>query len=71
VESTIYVTLSLTLADCAALAALYYADFAVSLTGRPELAADLERSKTRFSVARVLWEATQPFSNYRPLANER
>lgn len=59
-----------TLADCAALPALYYADYAVSLEVWPELAAYLERLRTRPSVARVLREA-QPFFEYFPLANDR
>jgi len=59
-----------TLADCAALPALHYADYAVSLAGWPELAAYLERLKARSSVARVLQEA-QPFFKYFPLANDR
>ncbi len=59
-----------TLADCAALPALHYADYAVSLAGWPELAAYLERLKARPSVARVLQEA-QPFFKYFPLANDR
>ena len=59
-----------TLADCAALPALYYADYAVSLAGWPALAAYLERLKARPSVARVLREA-QPFFQYFPLANDR
>ena len=59
-----------TLADCAALPALYYADYAVSLAGWPELGAYLERLKARPSVARVLEEA-QPFFKYYPLANDR
>ena len=61
---------SLTLADCAALPALFYADYAVSLAGWPELAAYLDRLKARPSVARVLAEA-QPFFQYFPLANDR
>ena len=61
---------SFTLADCAALPALYYADYAVRLVGWPQLAAYLERLKARPSVARVLREA-QPFFQYFPLANDR
>jgi glutathione S-transferase len=61
---------SLTLADCAAFPALFYADFAVSLAGWPGLATYLDRLKTRPSVARVL-EAAQPFFKYFPLANDR
>jgi glutathione S-transferase len=59
-----------TLVDCAALPALYYADYAVPLAPWPELAAYLERLKARPSVARVLEEA-QPFFKYFPLANDR
>ncbi len=55
-----------TLADCAAVPALYYADYAVSLADRPELAAYLARLKARPSVARVLREA-EPFFQYFPL----
>jgi len=58
-----------TLADCAALPALYYADYAVALAGWPTLAAYLDRLKARPSVARVLDEA-QPFFQYFPLAND-
>ncbi len=61
---------ALTLADCAALPALFYADYAVPLTGWPALAAYLDRLKARPSVARVLDEA-QPFFKYFPLANDR
>jgi glutathione S-transferase len=57
-----------TLADCAALPALYYADHAVSLDAWPGLRAYLERLKTRPSVARVLTEA-EPFFQYFPLRN--
>ncbi len=57
---------SFTLADCAALPALYYADYAVPLAGWPELAAYLGRLKLRPSVARVLSEA-EPFFQYFPL----
>jgi len=59
-----------TLADCAALPALYYADYAVALAEWPALAAYLERLKARPSVARVLQEA-QPFFQYFPLANDK
>lgn len=59
-----------TLADCAALPALHYADYAVSLAGWPKLAAYLERLKARPSVARVLEEA-EPYFKYFPLANAR
>lgn len=55
-----------TLADCAALPALFYADYAVSLKGWPKLAAYLDRLKVRPSVARTLEEA-QPFFQYFPL----
>jgi len=55
-----------TLADCAALPALFYADFAVPLDDWPELASYLGRLKTRPSVARVLAEA-EPFFQYFPL----
>lgn len=61
---------SFTLADCAALPALYYANYAVPLAPWPDLSAYLERLKTRPSVARVLHEA-QPFFQYFPLANDR
>ena len=61
---------TLTLADCAALPALFYADYAVPLAGWPVLSAYLERLKARPSVARVLEEA-QPFFKYFPLANDR
>lgn len=55
-----------TLADCAALPALFYADYAVPLAGWPGLAAYLGRLKARPSVARVLAEA-EPFFQYFPL----
>jgi len=55
-----------TLADCAAMPALYYADYAVSLDGWPSLRAYLERLKARPSVARVLSEA-EPWFQYFPL----
>ena len=55
-----------TMADCAALPALFYADYAVPLRDWPELAAYLGRLKTRPSVARVLTEA-EPFFQYFPL----
>lgn len=55
-----------TLADCAALPALFYADYAVPLAGWPPLAAYLARLKARPSVARVLAEA-EPFFQYFPL----
>ena len=57
-----------TMADCAALPALFYADYAVALTDWPELAAYLGRLKARPSVARVLAEA-EPFFQYFPLRN--
>ena len=57
---------SFTLADCAALPALFYADYAVALADRPALAAYLGRLKARPSVARVLAEA-EPFFQYFPL----
>ena len=57
-----------TLADCAALPALFYADYAVALSDWPELAAYLGRMKARPSVARVLAEAA-PFFQYFPLKN--
>jgi glutathione S-transferase len=57
-----------TLADCAALPALYYADYAVSLDAWPPLRAYLDRLKARPSVARVLTEA-EPFFQYFPLRN--
>ena len=55
-----------TLADCAALPALYYADYAVSLDAWPGLRAYLDRLKARPSIARVLTEA-EPFFQYFPL----
>ncbi len=55
-----------TLADCAALPALFYADYAVPLADWPELVAYLARLKERPSVARVL-AAAQPFFQYFPL----
>ncbi|MEO8930598.1 MAG: glutathione S-transferase family protein [Caldimonas sp.] len=55
-----------TLADCAALPALFYADYSVSLADWPELLAYLGRLKARPSVARVLAEA-EPFFQYFPL----
>ena len=57
-----------TLADCAALPALYYADYAISLDAWPGLRAYLERLKARPSIARVLTEA-EPFFQYFPLRN--
>jgi glutathione S-transferase len=53
-----------TLADCAALPALYYADYAVSQDGWPALAAYRERLKARPSVARVLAEAEPWFQDF-------
>ena len=55
-----------TLADCAALPALFYADYSVPLADWPELLAYLGRLKARPSVARVLAEA-EPFFQYFPL----
>jgi glutathione S-transferase len=55
-----------TLADCAALPALFYADYSVPLADWPELDAYLGRLKARPSVARVLAEA-EPFFQYFPL----
>jgi glutathione S-transferase len=55
-----------TLADCAALPALFYADYAIPLADWPGLAAYLGRLKARPSVARVLAEA-EPFFQYFPL----
>jgi glutathione S-transferase len=57
-----------TLADCAALPALYYADYAIPLADWPGLAAYLERLKARPSVARVLAEA-EPYFEMFPLKN--
>ncbi|HEY2358559.1 MAG TPA: glutathione S-transferase family protein [Phenylobacterium sp.] len=57
---------SFTLADCAAMPALFYADHAVPLKEWPGLAAYLGRLKARPSVARVLAEA-EPFFQYFPL----
>ena len=55
-----------TLADCAALPALFYADYAVPLVDWPELSSYLGRLKDRPSVARVLTEAG-PYFQYFPL----
>ncbi len=55
-----------TLADCAALPALFYADYGVSLDGWPALRAYLERLKAHPSIARTLSEA-EPFFQYFPL----
>jgi glutathione S-transferase len=57
-----------TLADCAALPALFYAGYAVSLADWPDLVAYLGRLKARPSVARVLAEA-EPWFQYFPLRN--
>jgi len=57
-----------TLADCAAVPALFYADHAVALAEWPALGAYLARLKARPSVARVLAEA-EPFFKYFPLKN--
>ena len=57
-----------TMADCAALPALFYADYAVSLSDWPDLASYLGRLKARPSVARVLAEA-EPYFQYFPLRN--
>jgi glutathione S-transferase len=57
-----------TIADCAALPALFYADYAAPLAAWPPLKAYLERLKSRPSVARVLREA-EPFFQYFPLKN--
>jgi glutathione S-transferase len=57
---------SFTLADCAALPALFYADKVMPLAGKwPEALALLERLKARPSVARVLAEA-EPWFKYFP-----
>ncbi|MDB5497063.1 MAG: glutathione S-transferase family protein [Phenylobacterium sp.] len=55
-----------TLPDCAALPALFYADYAIPLADWPGLAAYLGRLKARPSVARVLAEA-EPYFQYFPL----
>ncbi|HEY8004537.1 MAG TPA: glutathione S-transferase family protein [Phenylobacterium sp.] len=55
-----------TAADCAALPALFYADYGLSLDGWPGLRAYLDRLKARPSVTRVLAEA-EPFFQYFPL----
>ena len=57
-----------TLADCAAVPALFYADYAVPLAECPALAAYLVRLKSRPAVARVLAEA-EPWFQYFPLKN--
>jgi glutathione S-transferase len=56
-----------TIADCAALPALFYADYALKLDAWPTLRAYLDRLKARPSVARVLTEA-EPFFQYFPQA---
>ena len=48
---------SFSMADCAALPALFYGDTRTPLTGFPKLTAYLERLKQRPSIARVLNEA--------------
>jgi glutathione S-transferase len=55
-----------TLPDCAALPALFYADYGVPLAEWPGLSAYLGRLKARPSVARVLAEA-EPYFQYFPL----
>ncbi|MDB5435618.1 MAG: glutathione S-transferase family protein [Phenylobacterium sp.] len=55
-----------TLPDCAALPALFYADYAIPLAEWPGLAAYFGRLKARPSVARVLAEA-EPYFQYFPL----
>ena len=55
-----------TMADCAALPALFYADYAVPLAAWPALATYLERLRQRPSIARVLAEA-EPWFQYFPL----
>ena len=55
-----------TLADCAALPALFYADYTVSLDEWPELRAYLDRLKARPSIARVM-EEKEPFFHWFPL----
>jgi glutathione S-transferase len=55
-----------TIADCAAMPALFYANYATPLP--PALAAYLERLKARPAIARVLKEA-EPFFQYFPLIN--
>lgn len=57
---------SFTLADCAALPALHYADYAVRLAEWPELRVYLDRLTARPSVARVLAEA-EPYFHMFPL----
>ena len=55
-----------TLADCAAMPALFYADKVMPMAGRwPNAVALLDRLKTRPSVARTLAEA-EPFFQYFP-----
>lgn len=55
-----------TVADCSALPALFYADYAVKLADWPALSEYLDRLKARPGIARVLAEA-QPFFQYFPL----
>jgi glutathione S-transferase len=54
------------LPDCAALPALFYADYGVNLDAWPALRTYLDRLKARPSVARVLAEA-EPYFQYFPL----
>lgn len=56
---------SFSMADCAALPALYYGDTRTPLSDFPKLAAYLERLKQRPSIARVLKEAA-PYLQYVP-----
>ncbi len=55
-----------TLADCAALPALYYGDYAVRIDRWPRLSAYLQRLKARPTIARVLEQAA-PWLSYFPL----
>jgi len=55
-----------TMADCAALPSLFYADYAAPLVDWPELVDYLERLKARPAVARVLNDA-EPWWQYFPL----
>ncbi len=55
-----------TLADCAAMPVLHYADYAISLAEWPGLRAYLDRLKARPSVQRVLAEA-EPYFHMFPL----
>ncbi|MES1156354.1 MAG: glutathione S-transferase family protein [Alphaproteobacteria bacterium] len=59
-----------TLADCAALPALYYADRVVPLDGHAPTAAYLQRLILRPSVARVLAEA-EPYFHMFPIKSEK